>query len=533
VAFAFTTGSNQVNLSSWGTGSYTVELNVTTAGTNVLGYKAQLLRVNSACGVVSTLATSAATNGTGLKTFSFTNITSSGSVSDRLQVRVLASAGHSAGGSSPRTLSIRVNDANAEVHVPWVPATPPPTPTPSPSPTPTATPVATATPTVGTPTSTATPNPDGFKGHSFSGATAPTGQKPQSKLWFNDGIWWSSMFNPSAGDFHIYRLNWSTQTWIDTGVLIDTRISSSADTLWDGTKLYIVSAGDNPGTSEHAAQLRRFSYNTSTETYTLDSGYPVTIVSGGMEAIVLAKATNGVLWVTYTRDNAVWVARSTTIDSTWGSPFNLPVANASNLSVDDLSSIVAFDSKIGVMWGNQNTQTYYFATHADSAGDLTWQSGPALAISNGADDHINLKAMSGDSSGRVFAPIKTSRTAAADPLIMLLVLEPDGSWANYTVTTAGENQTRPIVQIDEQNRRVYVFASGPCCSGDVIYYKHASLDGISFPSGSGISFMDSASDNCINNVSSTKQNLNNATDLVAIAGADCTDFYFHNKIDLP
>ena len=45
--------------------------------------------------------------------------------------------------------------------------------------------------------------------------------------------------------------------------------------------------------------------------------------------------------------------------------------------------------------------------------------------------------------------------------------------------------------------------------------------------------MQSASDVCINNASSTKQNLSNATDLVAIAGADCTGFYFHNKVDLP
>ena len=43
------------------------------------------------------------------------------------------------------------------------------------------------------------------------------------------------------------------------------------------------------------------------------------------------------------------------------------------------------------MWGNQNNMAYYFATHADGAGDMTWQSSTALAIPEGADDHINLK----------------------------------------------------------------------------------------------------------------------------------------------
>jgi len=237
--------------------------------------------------------------------------------------------------------------------------------------------------------------------------------------------------------------------------------------------------------------------------------------------------------VTYTRNNAVWVVRTTNNDDTWGTPFTPPVDDVANLTPDDISAIVAFDSKIGVMWGNQNTQNYHFATHDDGTGDLTWQSSTALAIPRGADNHINLKALSGDAAGRVFAAVKTSRTSAADPLIVLLVLKPDGTWSNHTFSSVAERQTRPIVTIDQQNRKLYMFAAKPCCSGDVIYYKQASLDAISFASGSGVSFMDSPDDNCINNVSSTKQNLTSSTDLVAIAGADCTRFYFHNNVDLP
>jgi len=186
-----------------------------------------------------------------------------------------------------------------------------------------------------------------------------------------------------------------------------------------------------------------------------------------------------------------------------------------------------------VMWGNQNNMTYYFATHADGAGDMTWQSSVALAIPEGADDHINLKALSGDPAGRVFAAVKTSLNSSNDPLIFLLVLKPDGTWINRTFSPVSEQQTRAIVTIDEQNRMLYMFATAPCCSGGTAYYKQTSLDTLSFPLGPGSSFMQSASDVCINNVSSTKQNLTSATDLVVIAGADCTDSYFHNKIDLP
>ena len=115
VSFAFTAGSS--NVAGWGTGTYTVELNVASAGASVTGYKAQLVRVNSNCGVVTTLATSSSQSGAGIKTFTFTNISSSGASTDGLQVRILGSAKN--GSRASRTSTIQVNTTNSEVHVPW------------------------------------------------------------------------------------------------------------------------------------------------------------------------------------------------------------------------------------------------------------------------------------------------------------------------------------------------------------------------------------------------------------------------------
>jgi hypothetical protein len=411
--------------------------------------------------------------------------------------------------------------------------TPTPTATPTTAGTPTPTPTRTPTPgPSGTPAPT--PNPNGFQGPSYSGASAPTGEKPQSKLWYNDGIWWGSLINSGS---RIHRLNLATQTWTNTNVQIDPRSHADVDALWDGTKLYIASVVPMSTAAADRAQLRRFSYNAATDTYTLDSGFPVNIGNAvSMETIVLAKDTTGKLWVTYTNTNAVWVIHTTTNDLTWGTAFTPPVSNVANLTADDISSIVAFDGKVGVMWGNQTPgiHSYFFATHTDGDGDMTWQSSVALP-GNGSemgDDHINLKALNGDPAGRVFAAVKTSLNGTNDPLIVLLVLRLDGTWANYTFGTAGQNHTRAIVEIDEQNRELYMFAAAPCCSGDVIYYKHVSLNVLAFPTGMGSSFMDSTN-NCINNVSSTKQNLTSSTDLVVIAGADCASTYYHNSINLP
>jgi hypothetical protein len=447
---------------------------------------------------------------------------------------VAASAGSlmSLGIDSSGTNDYRFDSAEASNPVELViyhGATPAPTPPPTPTSTPAPTPSGTPTPIPGP-----SPDPNGYKGPSYSPISAPTGEKPQSKLWFNDGIWWGSLFNTGTEEFRIHRLNSATQTWTDTGVVVDGRNNADADVLWDGTKLYVASVVPNSTSAANRAELRRFSYDSVTDSYTLDSGFPVTIVSGSaMETIVLTKDSTGALWATYTRNNAVWVVRTTANDVTWGTPFTLPVNDAANLTPDDISTIVAFDSKIGVMWGNQNRQVYYFATHADGAGDMTWQSSAALAIPEGADDHMNLKALSGDPAGRVFAAVKTSLNGSNDPLIMLLVLKPDGTWTNYTVSRVSQSQTRAIVAIDQQNRQLYVFAAAPCCNGGTVYYKQTSLDAIAFPTGAGAFFMQSAADACINNSSSTKQNLNGSTDLVVIAGADCTHSYFHNKIDLP
>src|SRR4051812_37117370 len=70
----------------------------------------------------------------------------------------------------------------------------------------------------------------GFMGPSSAGAgTAPTGQKPESKLWVANGSWWGVLYAP--GGFRIHRLDRATETWVDTGVTIDTRASSRADVL--------------------------------------------------------------------------------------------------------------------------------------------------------------------------------------------------------------------------------------------------------------------------------------------------------------
>jgi len=368
--------------------------------------------------------------------------------------------------------------------------------------------------------------------------TAPTGQKPQSKLWVADGIWWGSLFDRTSGDFHIFRYDRTANTWTDTGVLVDERPNIYMDTLWDGQHLYVVGAGANPATVNHALRVTRFSYSAATQTWSRDSGYPVTPVgSGGVKSPVVDKDSTGMLWVTFFTGSKIWVSHSLPGDDrTWVPRYQLPTpADQSSVGADDLSALVAFDGdKIGVLWSNQlsTSQTMYWSWHQDGTSDQEWNLQVAYQQPEGADDHINLKSLVGDSAGRVFAVAKTSMDANSDPLFNLLTLSTSGQWSSDVVWTQADNSTRAIVQIDRTNREVYVFGAAPCCAGGTIYMKKAALDNPQFAPGLGTPFIHSAAHPEANNPTSTKQTVTADTGLVVMASDDETRTYLYNRLDL-
>lgn len=378
----------------------------------------------------------------------------------------------------------------------------------------------------------------GYSDQPYVGSS-PTGTKPESKLWWNDGVWWASMATTTKGAFHIFKLDPTAQSWIDTGTPLDTRKNSRADCLWDASqqKLYVAShlraADSNKSTSGMPANLYRLSYDSVTKKYTLDSGFPVAINDVSSETLVIDKDSTGKLWATWTQLSQVYVNATTTDDLHWGSPFVPDVSGTSN-APDDISSLISFGpGQIGLMWSNQLTPAMYFAVHLDGDPDGTWLAstaavqGPKLA-----DDHVNLKT---DSSGRVFAAVKTSATKSTAALINLLVRDPvSGSWTSYVFGRVADHHTRPIVALDEEHGVIHMFATGattPNTTGlGTIYEKSSPIDTIAFPVGEGTPVIQSATDLGIDNVTSTKQNVSSTTGLVILASSDATRRYYHASI---
>lgn len=390
----------------------------------------------------------------------------------------------------------------------------------------------------------------------YSGvANPPTADKPQSKLWWNDGSWWADMWKKGSG-WGIYRLDRATKSWVATGTVNDARSSTLADTLWDGSHLYIAShvvtvTGDGtpkPSLSGQPAKLYRYSY--AGGQYVLDAGFPTTITTNSSESMTIDLDSRGGLWATWTQvagnssagfTNTVYLNYSPNAGATWQAPFVLPTANP-NPAPDDISAVVAFGrSQIGVMWSDHLQDTVWWATHKDTDGASTgWKVQPALRGRGQSDDHLNLKTLQADTTGRVFAAVKTSlNDISSDPTLpqlVLLVFRPGtGAFTQSTISVAGDCVSRPQIVLDNANNLVRAFQTAPaesisgCAYSGVagsIYEKTASMDNPVFGPGRGTPIIQSASSSNINDATTTKQSVDSSTGLVVLASDDVSRRYW-------
>ena len=374
------------------------------------------------------------------------------------------------------------------------------------------------------------------EGPSFQGTVAPTGTKrAESVVWWNDGSWWADMWDAHSQDFHIFRFSASAHRWMDTKTAVDRRDNTGADALWDGAHLYIAThkrvRDMERAVGGSASYLFRFSYSHSKHRYTLDDGFPTAINHYRTETLVIDEDTTGRLWATWQQDSAIYVASMPANSRTWRPPFRLPFPQAA-VTVDDVSSVVAFSGRIGLLWSNQaaGEDGFWFSIHRVGASEKTWEP-PEAALAGGreADDHINLKA---DSRGVVYAAVKTSNIHS-NPLLLLLSRDLAGRWSSAIYGTAPFCHNRPTLVIDERRRLVHMFATGPAppkytCTtrGGAIYEKSTPADGSSFRPGRGGMVLDDANDPLLHNASTSKRNVPTRAGLLLLAINDQTQHYW-------
>jgi hypothetical protein len=393
----------------------------------------------------------------------------------------------------------------------------------------------------------------GRAGPTYVGGTSgpPTTSKPESKLWFHDGIWWAVMAAKvgNTNDYHIFRL--SGGTWNDTGVVVDIRDSTRQDVLSVGNggifvashKFQETTVFDSAPEANDEMRFRHFPYNDATNTYG-DASFTKTIDSQRSEALVIDRAQDGKLWATWVQQDGpsgahrVFYSRTdgncgTSGDCDWEPRAIVPGSTA--VSRDDISALVRFGSRIGIIWSDQIASAIKFA-HAGAPENFDPDVETAVSGFKQADDHINMKARG---NGVIYVATKTKFDSAKDlnPQTRLLVRTPAGNWSRHTISFSPEKRTRPIVLIDETSDTLHVFETGPHTSGVApeksgggrIFESVSRLSPINFAVLSRRPVIEDSSSPSVNNTTSTKQVLNASTDLVVVASDNATKRYWRHS----
>lgn len=355
----------------------------------------------------------------------------------------------------------------------------------------------------------------------------PTADKPQSKLWYAYGTWWGLLAQKNDGTVHIFRLGSEKHAWRDTGVVVDARVGSTGDALWDGQRLYVASR-----VNDDAIHVSRFSFDLTDETWSRD-GRPDSVGPAGSASATIAKDSRDRLWITYTKAGAVWVAHTTNEDRGWTAPFN-PVVPDTTVSSDDISAIVSFDGRIGVMWSDQESDRYRFAVHDDDADDDVWTEEDTGTGFFEVDDHLNVHTVRTPTGTRILAAVKTSLDEVSGvppsaPQIAVLDRSVDGTWSTVPAGDVADGHTRPILAVDSSNQQVYLIVAA---AGIGVYYKRAPLDNLTFPAGRGQPLITSPSAT-VGDPTATKAPVTADSGLVVLAHASSISRYFHAEFQLP
>jgi hypothetical protein len=391
----------------------------------------------------------------------------------------------------------------------------------------------------------------GYRDHDYNApeVSIPSRDVPQSKTWYTDGTWWGALFDPTGEANYIHRYNASAHTWTNTGVAVDARNSSHADYLWDAATNSLFAVSVSTDSSTGPILVFKLNYTPATDTYSHDPDFGaggVTVGNGPAETATIAKDSTGQLWVTYdspvgapSTDRNIMVNRSTTAEDEWGTAFSIGTAGP-----QDISAIIAFGgNSVGVMWSDERQvggQTFFrFRSHADSAGDGTWNAAEIAGAGPGgwSEDHLDLTLPSAN-SGEILAAVKTN--GQQQNHVQVLRRSPTTGVWTANMVAGGSNAvvtvSRPHIVVDATNARVYVFFISPENFGAaeaVIYYKAAPLSTLSFTtSGLGTPYIKEGGVR-ITDVSLSKHPVTAAMGgILGIASGDSNETYYHGWLPI-
>ena len=306
-----------------------------------------------------------------------------------------------------------------------------------------------------------------------------TGEKPQSKVWRNDGRWWAVLPSTAVSPTGtwLWRLG-TDRVWVNL-LRLASSSSAKADALRVGNVTHVLLH-----TGSSSLQLVSLEYQPASQTYALWSQRPSTtaISVSSCETATIDVDSTGRMWLAADGSSDIRVYYS---DPPYTS-FHGPIVLAQGTSSDDISAVKAIAipgvPSVGVLWSNQVTKQFGFRLHIDGMDPLQWMadelpaSQSALDVGNGmADDHLNMKVAA---DGTLYCAVKTSYDTSNFPQISLLVRRPGGTWDDLHLVA--DYGTRGIALLNEAAHKLRVVWRND--GDDDIVYKDSPLSTIKFGS---------------------------------------------------
>jgi hypothetical protein len=291
------------------------------------------------------------------------------------------------------------------------------------------------------------------------GAAIPNTKKSfdrnnQSKMFYHGGFWWVTAQSKVDLNWYLWKFNGTAWT---QNVLIASAGNSRPDCILDASnnKAYILV----PGSSITYFVCLKY----SSGKWTVDLGYPVAILDFKQvsdRGLSLTRAKNGHFWIFRAADSTLTAKYSSDAGKNWSRTITIKKHLHNRDALTDATPFSHVTGNyVGVGYAENSTSgaIYGFLRHLDTDPDSIWKDETRdipQFIGTNSDDHLSMLA----SNGEVLMLVKTNGGKANVTDVGLLRRNWNGGWNQFPVQTT-EGWARPVMVVDETNKRLYISGS--------------------------------------------------------------------------
>lgn len=366
--------------------------------------------------------------------------------------------------------------------------------------------------------------PRTFQGSTYSAdyLEPPTSSENQRKLWFHADAWWALLVEPTGRSVRVFELL-PDHTWRPTSAVVNADAGDVGDALRDGNTVHVVTRGTDASLS-----YVNLTFDAAARDYRVAAPVLVT-TRNSLSPPTIAKDAAGALWVGYANATNVVAVHSVDGGLTWGRVTT--VATVASSGTPEVGALVAYDDRVGMLWSEQATGSFRFASHRAGDDPAVWLSEVAVSAPFAADNHVSLARIPGEAGDSLVAVVKTAHgDQFGDPaagMIDVLVRAPGGQWSVVPVSTVEDGLNDPTLQVDLATRTLHVFAS---YNGGIVR-KSSPLDAIAFAPGTGTTFVNGTGYQ-LSNPTGTKDPVDARSGLVILSSDWHSLTYRHAELSL-